>query len=65
MSSIGFYITFLLLGAGAAFGFSHKGDPRLEFTPGKKKLVVFLSGVFLVCVLLLLAVAKMTENTPL
>ena len=63
MSSIGYYIMFALLGAGAAYGLSHKGQPRPDFSPVKRQFVMFLAGVFLVCLMLMLAVAWISSNS--
>lgn len=57
MGSIGFYVMTVLLCAGAVYGLSHKGEPRPAVTSGRKKLLIFLAGVVLVCLLLLLALA--------
>ena len=57
MGSIGFYVMVTLLCAGAVYGLSHKGEPRPAVTSGQKKLLIFLAGVVLVCLLLLLALA--------
>lgn len=64
MGSIGFYIMIALLGAGAAYGLSHKGQPRPAVTSGKKKLLIFLGVVIGVCVLLLIAVALIANSHP-
>jgi hypothetical protein len=63
MTSIGYYIMFALLGAGAAYGLSHKGEPRPGLSPAKKKFVMFLAGVFLVCLMLMLGVAWISNSS--
>ena len=63
MGSIGFYITIVLFGAGAAFGLNHKGEPFPGLASGQKKLLAFLGSVFVVCILLLLYLATMTESS--
>lgn len=64
MDGIGNIVLIALLGAGAAYGLRHKGEPRPALTSGKKKLLWFLAGVLVVCILLLLAVALISANHP-
>jgi len=64
MGSVGFYIMIALLGAGAAYGLSHKGKQRPALTSGKKKLLIVLAGVILVCILLLIAMASISSGKP-
>ena len=63
MGSIGFYLMTVLLGAGAAFGLMHKDQPRPGLSSGSRKMLVFLAGVFVVCVLLMVAVAFISSNS--
>jgi len=63
MTSIGYYVMIALLGAAAAYGLSHKGQPRPALSSGHKKLLVFLAGVFVVCLALMLAVAFMSNGS--
>lgn len=62
MGSIGFYVMIALLGAGAAYGLSHKGQPRPAVTSGQKKLLIFLGAVIAVCALLLIATALTSSS---
>ena len=64
MGSIGFYVMIALLGAGAAYGLMHKGQPRPGVSSARKKVLIFLAGVLVVCVLLGLAVALISSNHP-
>jgi hypothetical protein len=57
MGSIGFYVMSVLLCAGAVYVLSHKGEPRPAVASGQKKLLIFLAGIVLVCLLLLLALS--------
>jgi len=62
MGSVGFYVMTALLCAGAIYGLSHKGEPRPAVSSGKKKLLIFLGGIVLVCLLLLLALALIVKK---
>ena len=59
MGDVGSYIMMALLGAGAVYGLANKGKPRPALSNAKKKLVIGLFGVVIVCGALLLLVPSL------
>ena len=64
MDSVGYFIMFALLGAGAAYGLANKGKPRPGVSSAQKKFLIVCAMVLGLCLLLLLAVTLIAKTPP-